>query len=145
MAAKFSKYIITSNVIPQQKNAWSPAYRPQDRTQLVRLDDAIVEGAKMYAHSAWFWPAMMETKPSERATKPHTHDYNEVLGLIGTNTDDPHDLCGESEITIGGEKHIVNKSCLIYLPAGLEHGPFKQVRISKPIIHFEFRSSGRHA
>ena len=66
------------------------------------------------------------------------------LGLIGTNPDDPHDLGGEAEITLEGEKHVVNKSCLIYLPAGLEHGPFKQTKITRPIFHFNSGMTGTH-
>jgi hypothetical protein len=144
MATKYSKYIITRCVNPEQKNAWSPTYRPQDRTKILRLDEKVVKGAKLFAEAAWFWPAMVETEISERSTKPHVHTYYEVLGLIGTNPDDPYDLCGESEITLGGEKHIINKSVLIYIPAGLEHGPFREMKMNRPIIHVECRNSGIH-
>jgi hypothetical protein len=142
MATKYSKYIVTHYEQPQGTNAWSPAYRPQDRTRILRLDEGIIQGAKLYVGCVWFWPKMLETSISDRSTKPHSHDYDEVLGLIGTNPDDPHDLGGESEVTIGGETHYVNKSCLIYIPAGLEHGPFRETRMERPIFHFECRSSG---
>ncbi len=142
MATKYSKYIITEYVKPQEENAWSPAYRPQDRTRILRLDEDIVKGAKLYVGCVWFWPKMLDTAMSERSTKVHSHNYDEVLGIIGTNPDNPRDLCGESEITIGGETHYVDKSCLIYVPAGLEHGPFRETRIDRPIFHFECRSSG---
>jgi hypothetical protein len=139
---KFSKYIITQPVRSEKEEAWSPTYRPQDRTRLLRLDDKAVKGAKMYSQAVWFWPSMVETKISERSTRPHVHDYDEVLGLVGTNPDNPHDLCAETEVFIGGERHIINKSSLLYLPAGLEHGPFRQLKMDKPVIHFEFRNSG---
>lgn len=144
MATKFSKYIITRRVNPEQKNAWSPAYRPQDRTKLMRLDEEVVKGAKLFAEAVWFWPSMTETNISERSTKTHVHDYDEVLGLIGTNPGDPYDLCGETEVFLGGERHIINKSVLLYVPAGLEHGPFRELKMDRPIIHFECRNSGRH-
>jgi len=144
MATKYSKYIITRYEQPQEKNAWSPTYRPEDRTKILRLDENIVPKAKMSVACVWFWPAMLKREISERSTKPHSHDYDEVLGLIGTNPDNPHDLCGESEIILGGEKHIVNKSVLIYIPAGLEHGPFSETKMDRPIIHFECTSSGAH-
>jgi hypothetical protein len=139
MATKYSKYMVTSCKNPEQKNSWSPAYKPQDRTRILRLDEEVMKGARLYATAVWFWPAMMETDISERSSKPHVHDHDEVLGLIGTNPNDPRDLCGESEITLGGEKHIVDKSALIYIPAGLEHGPFRELRIDRPILHFECR------
>jgi hypothetical protein len=144
MATKYRKYIITSCENPEQKQDWSPAYKPQDRTRILRLDEEIYKGAKLYSTAVWFWPAMLKTEISERSTKPHVHDYDEVLGLIGTNPNDPHDLCGETEVFMGGERHLVNKSALIYIPAGLEHGPFRETRIDRPIIHFEFRNTGKH-
>jgi hypothetical protein len=144
METKYSKYIITRYEKPQGTNSWSPSYRPQDRTRILRLDDGIVKNAKLYVGCVWFWPKMLETPISERSTKPHTHDYDEVLGLIGTNPDNPRDLCGEAEVTIGGETYYVNNSCLIYLPAGLEHGPFRETKMERPIFHFECRSSGKN-
>jgi hypothetical protein len=141
---KFSKYIITRIVKPEQKHDWSPTYRPQDRTKILRLDDSILKEAKAFAEAAWFWPAMVENEVSARSTKPHVHDYDEVLGLIGTNPDAPYDLCGETEVFLGGERHIINKSSLIYIPAGLEHGPFRENKMTRPMIHFECRNSGKH-
>jgi hypothetical protein len=144
MATKYSKYIITHYVNNEQKKDWAPSYRPQDKTKILRLDEEVVKGAKLFASAVWFWPVMMEVDSSQRSTKPHVHTYDEVLGLVGTNPDDPSDLGGETEATLGGEKHVVNKSCLIYIPAGLEHGPFREIKMNRPIIHFECRNSGKH-
>jgi hypothetical protein len=37
---------------------------------------------------------------------------------------------------MGGEKHIINQSTVVYLPAGIEHGPIRMIRIERPIFHF---------
>jgi hypothetical protein len=145
MAASYSKYIMTQCANPEKQNTWSPVYRPQDRTKILRYDEEVFKGAKLFAEAAWFFPTMVETKITERSTKPHVHDYDEVLGLIGTNPADPHDLCGESEVFIGGEKYIIDKSVLIYIPAGVEHGPFRELKMDRPIIHIECRNSGKHS
>jgi hypothetical protein len=87
---------------------------------------------------------MAEDKGKTHATKPHSHPYDEVLALIGTDPNNPNDLGGEAEMWLGGEKHIVDKSCLIYLPAGLEHGPFLQNSMSRPIFQFDCGMTGRH-
>jgi hypothetical protein len=144
MATKYKKYIINTYTDPGQKHDWSPVYKPQDRTKILNIDEKIVNKAKLYAAAVWFWPAMIKTEISQRSTKPHVHDYDEVLGLIGTDPKNPHDLCGETEVCLGGERHLVKKSALIYIPAGLEHGPFRETRIDRPIFHFEFRSTGKH-
>jgi hypothetical protein len=141
MTDKYSKYFVTRYVKPKETNSWSPVYRPQDRTKILRLDKNSMRESKLFVECTWFWPAMVEDRTLEqRSTKPHVHDYDEVLGLVGTNRDDPHDLGGESEVYLGGERHIINKSCLIYLPAGLEHGPFREINMKRPIFHFECRS-----
>ena len=141
---KYSKYIINDYRPKQKKQGWSATYIPgREETHILYMGDDVLSGA-FYTSAGWFWPAMMNRSPDEGASKPHSHPYDEVLGLVGSNTDDPHDLCGEAEITLGGEKHIINKSCLIYIPAGLEHGPFKQTKISRPIFHFNSGITGRH-
>ena len=138
MVTKYKKYIIDRCDNPSEGNEWSPAYKEKDRTRILRLDDAAFDKTKIYSSAVWFWPEMMNTDVAERSSKRHVHDYDEVLGLIGSDFDNPYDLCGETEITIGDETHIVDKSALIYIPAGVEHGPFRERRIDRPILHFEF-------
>ena len=54
----------------------------------------------------------------------------------GTNPDYPNDLFGEVEMFLNGEKHLLTKSCLTFIPAGLEHGPIRMTRMDRPILHF---------
>jgi hypothetical protein len=126
--------IITELKKPLQKYNWSATYRPQDKTNLLYLDDDVLKGAFL-VEAVWFWPAMMENANLPK-TQPHKHDYDEILALIGTNPDDPHDLCGEVEMYLDGEKHVINKSCITFIPAGMEHGPIRMARIDRPIFHF---------
>jgi hypothetical protein len=111
--------------------------------ELLHLDDDIIKGA-VYVQAGWFWPAITENPSADRSTKPHKHTYDEVIGIVGTNPDDPRDLCGEIEVYLGGEKHLITKSCLIFLPAGLEHGPFREIRVDRPIFHFDVGMSKKH-
>ena len=76
---------------------------------------------------------------------PHTHEYNEILAFFGTNPDDIHDLGGDLEIWLEDEKHEINKSCLIFIPAGMKHCPLRTTRLERPIIHFAFRTEGKYA
>ena len=94
---RYGKYIITEYHKPKQGFAPGATYQPGDRTPLLYLDTDVIEGA-FYLEAHWFWPAMTKNKSEERVTKPHTHDYDEVLALIGTDPDAPEDLCGESDL-----------------------------------------------
>ena len=87
---------------------------------------------------------MVENKSEERFTKPHVHDYDEIVGVIGTNWDHPWDLDGEVEFTLNGEKNVVTRSSLVYLPAGLEHGPFRELKMARPIFQFEAGMAKMH-
>jgi hypothetical protein len=132
---KYDKYFITDFNKPVNTNPWAPKYQPGDKTSLLFLDDSIIKNA-FYVECSWFWPAMTENKSLARDVKPHKHEYDEVLALIGSNTDNPKDLCGEVEFFMDGEKHIINQSTVVFLPAGIEHGPIRMVRIERPIFHF---------
>jgi hypothetical protein len=141
---KYGKYIITDYKEHPFKNEWAPTYRSEDKTKLLRLGDDNLPEAKMFVECSWFWPAMVENESLARSSKPHSHPYEEIVGMVGTNLDDLYDLDGECEITLNGEKHMVTNSCLIYLPTGFEHGPFREVTMARPIFQFECGLSGRH-
>jgi len=49
----------------------------------------------------------------------------EVLGMLGTDPDDPRDLGAEIDLYMGKEmgKHAITKSTLVYLPANFLHCP----------------------
>jgi hypothetical protein len=142
---KYGKYFIFGyGDLKHKKSAWGRETKVKDETPLLRIDREIIDGVNFFTQCNWFWPSLLKMKIEERSTKPHSHTYDEIIGMVGTNPDDPTDLCGEIEITIGGEKHIVNKSCLVYIPAGLEHGPFRELKMDRPIFQFEFGLNGIH-
>jgi len=129
-------------VFQDKPNLKLPEYQheiPKDVAQRVAyLDGEVVPGANLYAEAGWFWPG--EKHPlltgEEPIVKAHTHPYSEMIGLFGSNLDDIHDLCGEVELWINGEQHVMNKSFVVFIPAGMEHCPLKIRRIDKPIFHF---------
>ena len=140
---KYGKYIISELKKPQLNAAWMPKYRPEDKTELLYMDGDTFKDS-FYAECCWFWPAMVENPSLDRSSKPHKHDYHELIGVIGTNPDDPYDLCGEIEMWLGGERHILTKSSFIFLPAGLEHGPFRELKMERPIFQFECAMTKYH-
>ena len=67
---------------------------------------------------------------------PHTHDVDEVAAFFGTDPEHPEELNGEIVFYMGGEKHVVTRSSLIFIPAGVPHGPMYIQKADKPIFHF---------
>lgn len=136
---KYGKYIITELKRNLALAPWAKEDKPpEEAARVLHLDSEVLPGA-FYAEGLWYWPRKIPAVPlSDRpnAPKPHKHDFDEVLAAFGTNREDPHDLCGELEVWLDGEKHIVTKSFIIFIPKGLMHGPIGFNRIDRPIFHF---------
>ena len=75
---------------------------------------------------------------------PHTHDSDEIIGFFGNSSEDPYDLGGEIEIWLEDEKHIITKSALVFVPAGMKHCPLILRRVDRPIFHFTTVPGGRY-
>jgi hypothetical protein len=129
--SKYGKNIITE-LSKKFSSPYETTVRPEDQTEVLFLDSDVIKDAFM-VETVWFWPERM--KNPEPDITPHVHDYDEVLAMYGTNLDDPSDLGGEVRACIGDEVHYITKSCVIFLPKGLQHGPFKFTRLDRPVFH----------
>ena len=134
-----AKYVMD---IPK-KDAKYPSYRvkndPKVVKPIVQVDADVVPGAEFYAETKWLIPG----GPKEmKLCESHAHDFNEVLGFFGYNYDNIQDLGAEIEITIDGEKNVLDRSFSACIPAGVPHGPVIIRNIKRPIFHV---SSGKTA
>ena len=66
----------------------------------------------------------------------HVHDYDELVGFIGSDPENKQDLGGVIEIGINGETHRLTKSSIIFMPAGMKHLPLAILELHRPILHF---------
>ena len=110
-----------------------------ESTRLLDLD--MVEGAP-YIDFAWLW------KGSEKApTHPeHAHDWGEVFGYVGSvGQKDPRSLGGEVEFWLGGEKHVLTKSCIVWIPPGVKHCPVRFARIDQPMLWFTIGTTQKYS
>ncbi len=116
------------NIITEPK----PGDKVHIDTDLVKfpiyVDSEVVEGAHYFMAASH-----MGTTGRGAPDLEHTHDYDEYLVFLGTNHEDPRNLGGEVEVWIDGEKHMVDKSCAIFIPAGVKHAPIYLRRIDTPI------------
>ncbi|HTY82453.1 MAG TPA: hypothetical protein VMB24_06685 [Dehalococcoidales bacterium] len=67
----------------------------------------------------WYWSARDNSTIREAGVSK----LNQVIGFVGLNPEDPHDLTGELTVWIDGEKQVINRSCLIFVPARMKFGP----------------------
>ena len=105
-----------------------------DRTLLLGLQDSILKGA-FFAGCEIIWGLTGNGPVTIEA--PHTHDFEEVIGFVGTNRSQPRSLNGEIEFWLGGEQHLITQTCLIFIPRGLTHCPIYFREVNTPIVMFE--------
>jgi len=132
---KYSKYIITEpKPLPPELKEKLDRERATRKstiksTRLMSVDDEIVKDF-FYVDCNWLWSGSAE----DTAEEPHSHDFDEVIGFVGSNREDPHDLGGKITIWLDGKEEVLTKSCLIFVPAGTRHCPILFNRIDKPVF-----------
>ena len=97
----------------------------------VWIDGDVVPGA-FQMNTAWYF-AVPERDP---IFMEHEHDGDELIGFFSSDPDNPNELYGEIEFSIGGEAHLLTKSSIIFAPAGIVHNPMRILRVDRPIFHF---------
>ncbi|MBN2239291.1 MAG: hypothetical protein JW712_05920 [Dehalococcoidales bacterium] len=75
---------------------------------------------------------------------PHTHPFNQILYWFSANTDDMSDLGAEIELYLGEntEKHMVNCSTAVGIPAGMPHMPANILKMDKRIMFMQVSVTG---
>lgn len=101
------------------------------------LDENTIPGA-FYTEIVWYY------KPRKSMVGEHTHEFNEIIAFFGSDPYHERDLGGEVELWIAGEKHLITKSCLVFIPAGLGHCPLSFNRVDRPIFHFTAGTGGKY-
>ena len=127
---KYEKYILSDLKLTEWARKWDKEHQYNERaTRILWLEDEMIKGAFSVICS-WYWKATEETEGSPA----HDHDFDEVVGFIGCDPQNPHDLGGEVEFWLEDEKYMLTKSCLIYAPAGLRHCPLIVKRVDRPFL-----------
>ena len=79
----------------------------------------------------WFW----RSDPNQVVDGTRINDGNQVIGLVGADPENPFSLAGEITIWIDGEKNVLDKSSLIFVPAGVPFGPIQINHMEYPIFY----------
>ncbi len=134
---KYEKYILTELKLPEDAQARLEEYSKR-ATRILWLEDEIIEGAFSIICS-WYWKAT-----EEEGTPSHQHEFDEVIGFIGSDPENPTDLGGEVEFWIEDEKYTLTKSCYIFCPAGVRHSPLRVARVDRPIFFLAISSTKKY-
>ncbi len=109
-------------------------------THLMSADESVQKGF-FHVDCSWLWSGAAK----EPAGEPHTHKFSQVIGLVGGTPEDPHDLGGEITLWLDGNKEVITRSCLIFIPAGVVHGHFLVSKVERPIFFVDVAMTGKYA
>ncbi len=92
------------------------------------VSNRLAPGSNMYLEFGWIWDI---PTPNPHINE-HSHDFDEVLLHIGTDMSNPQDLGAEIEISVEGEKVLIDKTCAFFFPKGVKHGPLVWKKVDRP-------------
>ncbi len=109
--------------------------------RLLWMDDDKVKGSSFYMECIWLWEGKTTSGTTE---EPHVHDFDEVIGFISSDPDNPKELDARMEIILGDETHFLTKSCLVHVPAGMKHCPLTFREVNRPVFFFTLAPISRY-
>lgn len=123
---KYGKYFL-SEISPEQRQRKFGA----SASTIVYTDDDIIKGSNL------FWSLWRREPPRPGfGHGPHSHNHPESLVTIGSDPNNPQDA-GVKEMDYMGvemEKYETAASNLLFMPAGLVHGPQRDLVFRRPWI-----------
>lgn len=129
---EYGKYVVSTLRAPFIPQEFQEIYKQWGR-RLLWIDGNVVPGA-FQMNLSWYHSAP-DMRPLYKHDE-HSHDFDELIGFIGSNPEDPEDLGGVIEVGINGELHRLTKSSIIFMPAGMKHLPLSIISLERPILHF---------
>lgn len=139
-AGERKQYFIQELQEPATFTNADPAYQEMYKKfsqRILWIDEAMVPGA-FQMNTAWYYNV-----PERDPVFPeHAHDAAEIIGFLSSDRTQPYDLGGEIEFALDGERHLLTRSTMIFVPSGMPHCPLRILRVDRPIIHFSVVMSG---
>jgi len=124
--AKYQKYLITNPL----RTKPTDGHRTEGMDWPVRtyISDKLIPRIKQLIEVGWIW----DIPNPNPIVDEHTHDFDEIFLLIGTDLANPEDLGAELEFMVDGEPIKIDKTSALYVPKGVKHGPQTWKRVDRP-------------
>ena len=98
-----------------------------------------VAGARDLNNASFFLGWSYLTEPFLMVAEAHTHDFDQVIFFLGGDPSNVGEFGAEVELYLGEnqDKHIINYTSCVYVPAGLMHCPLNVLRVDKPVMFID--------
>jgi hypothetical protein len=94
----------------------------------------IFDGGQHFPNLNYWFRWNCFTQDFDFREESHAHDFDEIFHFYGGDPMDISDFGAEVELTLEGEKHIITRSTVVYIPKGMHHCPLNITKVKKPII-----------
>ena len=131
-----NKYVVQELHEPETIGAEFRELYSKFAKRILWIDDNEVPGA-FQMNTAWY----KKPQPRDPLFEEHVHDYDEIIGFFGGDPEDPYNLHALIEFWLDGEKQVIDRTSLIFAPAGMKHGPLRLLEVEQPIFHFSVVTS----
>jgi hypothetical protein len=113
---------------------------PGVKTTHVLTADASVQKGFFFVDGVWLWGGAAK----EPVGVPHKHNFDHVLCFAGGHIDDPQDFGARITIWLDGRKEVIKRNSIIFVPAGVVHGPILFNDIPRPVYFLTVAITGKY-
>jgi len=96
-------------------------------THLMTTDAGKQKGF-FYVDCTWLWKGAAK----EPVGVPHKHNFDHIIALASGHIKDPQDFGGKVTVWLDGNPEVITKNSIIFIPAGVVHGPILFNKIVQP-------------
>ncbi len=102
--------------------------------------DAGVQKGFFFVDGTWLWSGASK----EPVGVPHKHNFDHVLCFAGGHLDDPQDFQAEITVWLDGRREVIKRNSIIFVPAGVVHGPIQFNKIPRPVYFLTVAITGKY-
>lgn len=132
--SKFGKYIITKPIPSHPDYFMAKDVKGVTFPNEIFMGTGFVKGSPALIDIGWHF-TVPDPDPVEQI---HFHTFDTILCLVGTDPQNPGNLGAELEIKLAEEKHILTRTCSIFIPKGLEHCLLAHRKVDRAYLKIEF-------
>ena len=137
--SKYGKYIISNPMVVDSDCPQGEGIKGVTFPNEIFMNASLVKGCPMLVDIGWHF-AIPDPDPVEWT---HFHNFDTVLCFVGSDPKNPSNLGAVLEMQLGDEKHMLTKTCAIFIPKGLEHCPLIHRRVDRPYLQIVFAISDK--
>ncbi len=137
--SKYGKYIITNPLTTGAYSSKSEGVQGVTFPRELFVNTGLVKGYPSLVDIGWHF-SIPDPDPVEQT---HFHDFDTVSCFVGSDPKKPSHLGAVLELQLGDEKHMLTKTCVVFIPKGLAHCPLIHRKVDRPYLQIIFAISDK--